>query len=115
MPRHIDEDIAPPITEQAFTSWCVFVDAVGEESDKVLDCDFVAAVVDFDVVAVEVEGAVDVVVDGAGEEVAGVAGNVVGEHEDDLRVGDAETFDGAVEGEDVGEVPVVEPEAGGAD
>lgn len=32
-----------------------------------------------------------------------------------MRVGDAQPFDGAVEREDVGEVPVVEPEAGGGD
>ena len=32
-----------------------------------------------------------------------------------MGVGDAETFDGAVQREDVGEVAVVEPEAGGGD
>ena len=32
-----------------------------------------------------------------------------------MRVGDAEAFYGAVEGEDVGEVAVVEPEAGCGD
>lgn len=32
-----------------------------------------------------------------------------------MAVGDPETLDGAVEGEDVGEVAVVEPEAGGGD
>ena len=32
-----------------------------------------------------------------------------------MGVGDTEPFDGAVEGEDVGEVAVVEPETGGGD
>lgn len=32
-----------------------------------------------------------------------------------MRVRDPEAFDGAVEGEHVGEVPVVEPEARGGD
>ena len=38
-----------------------------------------------------------------------------GKHEDDLRVGDAETLHGPIDRQDVGEVSVVEPEAGGRD
>ena len=115
MARHVDEHVTPGIGAEAFGTGELGRQAVGQEADEVLDRDFVAPVIDFDVVAVEIEGAVGVVVDGAGEGVAGVAGHVVGEHEDDLRVWDPEPFDGAVEGEDVGEVAVVEPEAGGGD
>lgn len=56
-----------------------------------------------------------VVEDTPREGIAGIAGHVVGKHEDDLGVGDSQTFDGAVEGEGVGQVSIVEPESGGAD
>ncbi|KAI6759758.1 hypothetical protein HG530_010438 [Fusarium avenaceum] len=84
-------------------------------SDKVLDGDLVATVVHLDVVAVEINGAIRVTVDGSGEGVAGVASHVVGKHEDDLRVGDTQTLDGSVHGEDIGEMAVVEPEPRRAD
>lgn len=67
-----------------------------EEAEEGLDRDLLALVVDLDAVAVQVDLAVGVRVDGAGERVARVARDVVGEHEDDLRVGDAEALDGAV-------------------
>ena len=115
MTRHVDEYVAAGIGAETFGAGEFGGQSIGEKADEVFDCYFVAAVVDFDVVAVEIEGAVGVVVDGAGEGVAGVAGHVVREHEDDLRVWDAEAFDGTVEGEDIGEMAVVEPEAGGGD
>lgn len=112
---HVHEDVAPRVRAEALAGRELGREAVGKEADEGFDGDFVAAVVDLDVVAVEIEGAVGVVVDGAGEGVAGVAGHVVREHEDDLGVWDAEAFYGAVEGEDVGQVAVVEPEAGSGD
>ena len=113
--RHVDEHVAARVGAQPFPPGDVLAQPVGEQADEVLDRDLVAAVVDLDVVAVEVEGAVGVVVDRAREGVARVAGHVVGQHEDDLRVRDAQALDGAVEGEDIGEVAVVEPEARGGD
>ncbi len=115
MPGHVDQQVAAAVAAEPLPARDLLGQAVGQQPDEGLDGDLVAAVVDLDVVAVEVERAVGVVVDGAGEGVARVAGHVVGEHEDDLGVRDAEAFDGAVEGEDVGEVAVVEPEAGGGD
>lgn len=112
---HVDEDVAAAVGAEALAARDFGREPVGEEADEGFDGHFVASVVDFDVVAVEIQGAVGVVVDRAGEGVAWVAGHVVGEHEDDLAVRDAEAFDGAVEGEHVCEVPVVEPEAGGGD
>jgi hypothetical protein len=113
--RHVDQDVAALVRHQALGARHVLGHPVRHEPDEVLDGDVVSAVVDLDVVAVQVERAVGVVVDGAGEGVAGVAGHVVGQHEDDLRVGDPEALDGAIQREHVGEVPVVEPEARGAD
>jgi len=115
VPGHVDQQVAAAVAAEPLPARDLLGQAVGQQPDEGLDGDLVAAVVDLDVVAVEVERAVGVVVDGAGEGVARVAGHVVGEHEDDLGVRDAEAFDGAVEGEDVGEVAVVEPEAGGGD
>lgn len=68
----------------------------GEEAEECLDRDLLALVVDLDLVAVEVDLALRARVDGGGEGVARVARCVVGEHEDDLRVGNAEPLDGAV-------------------
>ena len=113
--RHVDQHVAARVGAQPFPARHVFAQPVGEQPDEVLDRDLVAAVVDLDVVAVEIERAVGVVVDRAWESVAWVAGHIVGEHEDDLRVRDAQALDSAVEGEHVGEVAVVEPEAGGGD
>lgn len=113
--RHVHEHVAARVRAQSFAARELLREPVGEQPDEVLDRDFVAPVIDLDVVAVEIQGAVGVVVDGAGECVPRVAGHVVGEHEEDLRVRDAEAFDGAVEREDVGKVAVVEPEARGGD
>lgn len=113
MPRHIHQHVAPRVTAQPLPARHIPPQPVRQQPDEILHRHLVAAVIHLDVVAVEVEGAVGVVVHGAGEGVARVAGHVVREHEDDLGVGDPEPFDGAVEGEDVGEVAVVEPEAGG--
>lgn len=93
---HVHKDIRPVVRQQAFGARDGGIHAAGEDAEKVFDSDFVPAVVDLDVGAVEVEGSAGVGVDAAGEFVAGVAGDVVGEHEDDVGVGDAEAFDGAV-------------------
>ena len=115
MARHVHQHITPRIAAQSLPARHILAQPVRQQPDEVLDRDLVAAVVDLDVVAVEIQRAVRVVVDGPREGVARVAGHVVRQHEDDLRVGDAESLYGAVEGEDVGEVAVVEPEAGGGD
>ena len=115
MTCHVDQDVAALVRHKALRSGHVLGDSVGHEPYEVLHGDLVSSVVDFDVVSVEVQGAVGVVVNGAGECVARVAGHVVGQHEDDLRVGDAEALHGTVEREDICEVPVVEPEARRAD
>jgi hypothetical protein len=114
MPCHVDQDVAPLICHQSLAAWSVLAPAVRHEPDEVLHSDLVPSVVHLDVVAVQVKRAVSVVEDGAREGVARVAGHVVGQHKDDLRVGDAEALDGAVEREDIGKVAVVEPEARGA-
>jgi hypothetical protein len=67
-----------------------------QKTYKVLHGDLVSAIVDLDVVAVEVERVATVSKDAPGEMVARIAGHIVGEHEDDIRVGYAESFHGAV-------------------
>lgn len=92
MARHVDKDVASIVGQQTLATGHLVADAIGEQADEVLDGDLVAAVVDLDVVAVQVDGAVGVAVDGAGEGVARVAGHVVGQHQDDLRVRDAQAL-----------------------
>lgn len=115
MPRHVHQDVATVVREQPLAARHLLPDAVRQQADEVLHRHLVPPVVHLDVVSVEIDGAVGVGVDGAGEGIARVAGHVVGEHEDDLRVGDAEPLDGAVHGQHVGQMPVVEPEARCAD
>ena len=109
--RHVYKDITPLVGHQALAPRHILAHTVCHEADKVLDGDFVASVVDFDVVSIQIKRTVGIVVDGAGEGVARVACHVVGQHEDDLRVRDAEALDGAIEGEDICQVAVVEPES----
>ena len=113
MTRHIDQYITPFVGQEPLACGHTLVPAVAQQADEVLHRDLVAAVVDLDVLAVQVHAAVGVGVDGAREGVAWVAGHVVGEHEEDLRVGNAEAFDRAVEAERVREMAIVEPEATG--
>ena len=68
----------------------------GEDAEEVLDGYLVPAVVHLDVVSVEVECAPRAVVDTTWKLVARVARDVVREHEDDIGVGDAQPFHGAV-------------------
>ena len=115
VPRHVHQHVAPRVAPEPLPPRHVLAQPVRQQADEVLHRDLVPAVVDLDVVAVEVERAVGVVVDGAREGVARVAGHVVREHEDDLRVRYPEALNGPVEREHIGQVPVVEPEAGGGD
>lgn len=114
MACHVHQYVAAVVGQQPLATGRLVADAVGQQADEVLNRHLVAAVVDLDVVAIEVDGAVGVGVDGAREGVARVAGHIVGQHQDDLGVRDAQTLDGAVDGQHVGQVAVVEPEAGGA-
>ena len=115
MASHVHQNVASIISKEALASRHLGANTICQETNEVLDSDLIATVVDLDVVAVEINGAVGIAVDGSGEGIAGVAGHVVGEHEDDLGVGNTETFDGSVHGEDIGEVAVVEPESRCAD
>lgn len=55
------------------------------------------------------------VVHATGKGIPSVAGHVVGQHEDDVRVWDPQAPHGVVDGEGVSNVSVVEPEARGTD
>lgn len=112
---HIHKDVATVIRQQPLAPGCLLADAIRQQPYEVFDRDLVSSVVHLDVVAVQIHSAVGVGVDGAREGVARVAGHVVGQHEDDLGVRDAEALHGAVDGQHVGQVAVVEPEPRGAD
>jgi len=72
------------------------VERTGQQPNEILHRDFVAAIVDFNVLAVEVERVATIRKDASGEVVARVAGRVVAEHEDNVRVRYAETFHGSI-------------------
>ena len=116
MSSHVDQDIAPVIRHQPLTSRPALWPPVRQKTNEVLDCDFVAPVVDFNTTThsiVKIQVARLVVEDGARKRIARVAGHVIRKHKDDLRVRNAESLYSAVEGKGVCEMTVVEPEARG--
>lgn len=115
MTRHVHKDVASVVGQQALASGRFVADTIRQETNKVLNSDLITTVVDLDVVAVQVDCTVRIAVDGAGERISRVAGHVVGQHEDDLRVGDAKALHRSVHGQDIGEMTVIEPEARCAD
>ena len=105
----VQEHVAPRVGEEPLGPRGARRVPVGEDAQEVLGRDLVPAVVDLDVIAVEVGAVVRVAEHRRRERVPRGARDVVGEHEDDVTVGDAEALDGAVERQGVGYVPVVEP------
>ena len=71
-----------------------------------------AVVVDLHIISVHVYVLVGVIEDGGWAGVARVAGHVVSNHQDDLTVRDPESLHTPIDGEHVGDVPIVEPEPG---
>jgi hypothetical protein len=110
MPCHVDQDVAPLICHQPLAARCVLAPTIRHEADEVFHCNLIPSVVHLDVVSVQVKGAIGVVEDGSREGVARVTGHVVRQHEDNLRVWDAEALDCAVERENICKMAVVEPE-----
>lgn len=100
--RHVNQHITSRVTAQSFPSRYIFTQSISQKPYEVLNCDFVSPIIYLNVVTVQIKRAVCIVVDGAWKRIARIAGHVVGQHEDNLGVGDAETLDGAVEGEDIG-------------
>lgn len=67
-----------------------------EQPNEILHGHLVATIIDFDVVAVEVEVPPRFGVNAPREFVARITRDVIGEHEDDVGVGDPETLYGTV-------------------
>ena len=72
----------------------------------------VSSVIDFDVITVHIDLLIGVVVNGGRVGIPGVAGHVVGNHQNDLAVGYPQAFDTAVNAQNVGYMSVIEPEPG---
>jgi len=68
----------------------------GQQPQEILHRDFVSTIVDLDVLAIEIERVAAIREHAPGEVVARIAGRVVGEHEDDVRVGYAEAFHSSI-------------------
>lgn len=68
--------------------------------NEALDRDFISSIVHLDILSIQVELAISIGIDGTGERVAWVTRDVVGEHEDDLRVGNTKSLDCPVPSDD---------------
>jgi hypothetical protein len=111
---HVHEDIRAVVREQSFRARYRWIDSsymeswgkrecfgprhTCEQPNEVLHGHFVATIVYFDVIAVEVQMTTRFGVYAPGEFVARVTRDVIGEHENDIRVGDPETLYGAIPG-----------------
>ena len=104
--RHVDEYIRAVVREQAFRPWNGRLHATysrinvlsgleektqkaeaertSQQTQEILHCDFVPAIVNFDVLAIEVECVAAVCEHAAREMVARIASRIVGEHKDDV-------------------------------
>jgi hypothetical protein len=67
-----------------------------QKPNEIFDRDFIPAIIHLDVVAVQIEGPRLARVNGPSELVPRVAGDVICEHENDVRVGYAEAFHGSI-------------------
>lgn len=108
----VNEDVGALVGEELLRARRFRGQSPRQQAHKVLHRDLVASVIDFDVVAVDVDVLDAIVEDGRWSRVSRIASHVVGYHEDDLGIGNSETFDAPVNGEDVGHVAIVEPETG---
>ena len=115
MSRHVHQYVTPVVGEQPLAPRHLRPHAVRQQPNKVLHGNLIPPIIHLDIVTIQINSPVRVAVYSTWKGIARVAGHVVGEHEDDLGVGDAETLDGSVHGEDVSEMAVVEPKAGCAD
>lgn len=115
VPGHVNQHVRRLVAQQPLGPRRRLGQPARQQPGKVLDRHLVAPVVDLDVVAVHVDVLHGVVVDGRGARVPRVARHVVGYHEDDAAVRDAQPLDAAVDAQHVGHVTVVEPEPGGVD
>ena len=89
---------SPPLTEQPASG------LTREHAQHGLHRHLVAAIIHLHVLAVQVQRPARLGPHVAGAAVARIARGVVGQHEDDVAVGDAETLDGAVHAQRVGHV-----------
>jgi len=112
---HIDQNVAPIISQESFTPRHIFSNAVRQQTDEVLHRDLIAPIINFNIIAVQIQSAISIVIDSSWEGIAWVTRHVIGQHQNNLRIGDAETLNGTVERKDIGKVAVIEPEARGGD
>ena len=67
-----------------------------QNADKVLDGDFIASIIDLDVVTVEIQVTAWLGIDTGGKLVARIARDIIGQHKDDVGIWDAKALYGAV-------------------
>lgn len=111
MARHINKDIALLVCEESFRTWrgridstCtkhanqfsytlqIIVEHSCQKPDEVLDIYFVATIINLNIVSIEVDGVRLGRVNSGGKLVSRIARDVVCKHENDIRVGNTQTF-----------------------
>lgn len=88
------------------------VTLTGQQSNETLHRHFVPAIVNLQIAVVQINSSQLIVYDGPGINVARVACNVLGQHENDAIVGDAECLDRLIDAQHVGRMTIVEPVGG---
>lgn len=82
-----------------------------QQPDKVLDSNLITTIVDIDRVSIEINSAIVVVVDSASKLISRIAGDIIGQHKNNIGVGDAKPLDGAIYRQCICDMAVIEPEA----
>ncbi|KAH3668060.1 hypothetical protein OGAPHI_001814 [Ogataea philodendri] len=111
MARHIDKDVGILVREQPLGLWLLVGPSVGEQSDEILHGNFVSTVIHLDVVSVKFQLAVGIIVNEPGERISWVARHIVRQHQNDLRVRNAQSLDCSIHAQNVSHVAIVEPES----
>jgi hypothetical protein len=62
--------------------------APSQNTEEILHCDFIASVINLNVITIEIECMIFIVEDLSRVHIPGVAGDVISKHENDVIVGD---------------------------
>ena len=111
MTCHVNENVWPRVRQQAFRSGSRFRQTTGQQTDKVFHRDFITTIIDLNIVSIDIDVLVLIVENGCRSWVSRIACHVIGHHQQDLRIRNAQSLDTAVHWQHVGHVAIIEPES----
>jgi hypothetical protein len=106
---HVDEHIAPGIAQEAFRARNGRIMATCEDTEKILNSHFVTSVVDFDVITIQVQIPLCTVKHSTWIFVPSITGSVIGQHQDNVGVGNTQPLHGTIHAQGIGHVSIIEP------